>query len=357
MRIVITGATGNLGTALLRRLRRDGEQHEIVGVCRRPPGGGEPYDGVEWTSVDLADPGAEQALQPVMAGADAVVHLAWGFQPSRDIDYLDRVGIGGSRAVLQSAHAAGVRHLVHISSLGAYSPGPKDRKVDESWPTDGIDTLAYSRQKVAVERLLDEYERTNASGMQVARLRPALVVQRDAGSALLRYFLPFYVPASVLRHIPVLPVDRSLKIQVVHTRDVAEAIALVVEQRATGAFNVAGEPPVTRDDVAAVLGARPVHVPSQALRAIVDATWRARLQPVDPGWLDLAFTVPLMSTERARQVLGWRPTVEARSAVAEVIDGMADTAATASPAMRPRSVMEQALRLVTQGPVGNRKLP
>lgn len=357
MRIVITGASGNLGTALLRRLRGGGEQHDIVGICRRLPTGGEPYDGVQWTSIDLADPAAEQALRPVLVGADAVVHLAWGFQPSRDADYLERVGVGGTRAVLRAADAAGARHLVHISSLGAYSPGPHHRRVDESWPTDGIASLPYSRQKVAAERMLDDYERANPSGMPIARIRPALVLQREAGSALLRYFLPFYVPASVLRRIPVLPVDRRLITQVVHTGDVADAIARVIEQRATGAFNLAGEPPVTRDDIAAVLGARPVHLPLTLLRSAVDLTWRARLQPVDPGWVDLAFSVPLMDTTRATSELGWSPAVEARAAVAEVIEGMADTAATASPALRPRSILEQVRRLVRQGPIGNRPLP
>jgi len=52
MRVVITGASGNLGTALLRRLRADG--HELVGVSRRrPPPDVEPYAGVRWYPLDL----------------------------------------------------------------------------------------------------------------------------------------------------------------------------------------------------------------------------------------------------------------------------------------------------------------
>ena len=82
MRVVITGASGNVGTALLRRL---GPEHEVVGVCRRPPTGGPPYAGVAWHALDLAGPDVEAALRPLMRGADAVVHLAWGFQPSPDL--------------------------------------------------------------------------------------------------------------------------------------------------------------------------------------------------------------------------------------------------------------------------------
>ncbi|MDP9394764.1 MAG: NAD-dependent epimerase/dehydratase family protein, partial [Actinomycetota bacterium] len=151
MRIVVTGASGNLGTALLRRLAADDEAHDVVGIVRRPPQAGADYAGVEWHALDLADDDAAARLRGIVEGADAVVHLAWLFQPSRDIDYLRKATVGGSRAVLDAATEAGVGHLVHLSSLGAYSPGPKDRAVDESWPTGGSPTLPYSRHKVEVE--------------------------------------------------------------------------------------------------------------------------------------------------------------------------------------------------------------
>ena len=358
MRIVITGASGNLGTALLRRLAEDSEPHTVVGVVRRPPvDAGAPYDAVEWFSVDLADSGAQAALAPAMVGADAVVHLAWGFQPSHNIEYLDRLGLDGTRAVVQAADAAGVRHLVHLSSLGAYAPGPDAEPVDESWPTEGIDSLAYSLEKVAAERLLDEYEANSPAGMAVARIRPALVVQRDAGSALLRYGLPAYVPAGIVRYLPVLPVDRNLVIQVVHSDDVADALVRVLERRASGAFNLAADPPITRNDIAEVLGAKPLHLPKQVLRTATDLAWRARLQPLDPGWLDLAFAVPLMDSGRARRELDWTPRVSAREALAQTVGGMADAAGTSSPVLRPRAVLDQLARLVRFGPITERRLP
>src|SRR3954447_13606507 len=151
MRIVVTGLSGNIGTALLRRL---GGEHDLVGVVRRPPAGGEPYQLASWVALDLAADGAQGRLREVMEGADAVVHLAWGFQPSHVTEYLDRVGVGGTAAVLAAADAAGVALLVPVSSLGAYSPGPSPvpsagtdavsgaAGVDESWPTEGIESLA-----------------------------------------------------------------------------------------------------------------------------------------------------------------------------------------------------------------------
>jgi nucleoside-diphosphate-sugar epimerase len=353
VRIVITGASGNVGTALLRRLAGD---HELVGLCRRPPRGGAPYGAADWHALDLAAPGALDVLRPIVRGADAVVHLAWGFQPSRDVAYLDRVGIDGTRAVVDAVHAEDVPHLVHMSSVGAYSPGGHAR-VTEEWPTEGISSLAYSREKVAAERILDEREQHGPHRTVIARMRPGLIVQRDAGSALLRYGLPAFVPSGLLRHVPLLPVDRDLVVPIVHTDDVADAFARVLEQRATGPFNLAADPPVTRDLIAEVLGARAVHVPRGLLRAVAALAWQVGIQPLDPGWIDLAFAVPLLDAGRARRVLGWTPSTDARTALAQVVGGMADGASTGSSALRPRTVAAELAALVRRGNIATRLLP
>lgn len=359
MRIAVTGATGNVGTALLRRLTSDtagSTPHELVGIARRVPEPVPPYDAVRWQAIDLGEAGVAEQLGRALVDVDAVVHLAWGFQPSRDVDYLARTAVDGSAAVLAAAATAGAEQLVHLSSVGAYSPAPDKRRVDENWPTDGIPTLAYSRHKVAVERLLDTYE---ASGgpLKVARMRPGFIVQGAAASAVLRYALPPWVPAGLLRHLPLLPLDRRLEAPLVHSDDVADAIVRVLARRATGAFNLAAEPPVTRGDFAAALRARAVHVPAPAMRTAAALAWRARLQPLDPGWLDLAFSAPLLDTTRARTELGWEPTVDARAALRELVEGMGDAAGAPSAALRPRSVREQLARLVRSGPTGDRRLP
>src|SRR5687768_3325255 len=146
MRIVVVGATGNVGTSVLQTLISDSDVSEIVGIARRRPSF-EPTK-VRWLQADVAsDP-----LEPAFEGADAVIH------PARDERTMERVNVEGSARVFRAAAAAGVRKLVYASSIGAYSPGPKDQAVDESHPTDGIPTSYYSRHKVATERMLDQIE-------------------------------------------------------------------------------------------------------------------------------------------------------------------------------------------------------
>ena len=66
--------------------------------------------------------------------------------------------------------------------------------------------------------------------------------------------------------------------------------------------------------------ARLVPVPRQVLRGVVAATWNLGLQPLDPGWLDLAFSVPLLLSDRARGELGWTPTVDFKQLIEMMVD-------------------------------------
>jgi UDP-glucose 4-epimerase len=354
MRIVVTGATGNIGTAVLRRLAR--EDHELVGLARRVPdgpvAGGQP---AAWESLDLTRVTPEE-LARAFAGADAVVHLAWGFQPSHDLHYLRELGVGGTRRVVQAVAAARVPHLVHMSSVGAYSPRRDDTPVDESWPTDGVPTSRYSRHKAAAERILDE---AGAEGAvpTLTRLRPGIVGQRAAGSALLRYGLPGLVPARALGWLPVLPLDRRLAISVVHADDVADAVARVLDRGAGGAFNLAAEPPLTATDIARALGAPLVHVPSAVLRPAMSAAWQLRLQQVDTGWLDMAFALPLLDATRARTELGWSPTKDAVAVFREVVEGMRTAASGPTEVLRPRTVARAVGDALRHGHVGRRSRP
>jgi len=355
MRIVITGASGNVGTALLRALP---PEHDIVGVVRRPPPSQGVYERVDWRPLDLTSDDAPGHLRAVFDGADAVVHLAWGFQPTRDVAYLHRLGVGGTSAVLQAADACGVGQLVHMSSVGTYAAGRYGKRVDEAWPTTGIDTSPYSRDKSAAESVLNAYQQQRGdAAIPIARMRPGFILQRVAASGLMRYGLPGYVPMQLVPLLPILPLDEKLCIPVIHADDVASAVVLAIEHGATGPFNLAGEPPMGRDDVAKVLGARPVHIPSRVLGAAVDLTWRARLQHIDRGWLDLAFSVPLLDCARAGEQLGWQPKWTGPEAFTDFVEGVAQQAHTSSAPLRRRSLLDLLRRDLSDGLISSRRLP
>ncbi|WP_367882237.1 NAD-dependent epimerase/dehydratase family protein [Rathayibacter oskolensis] len=199
MRIAIVGATGNLGTVLLRRLQGEPSVEEIVGVARRAARPESPeYRGVRWAEVDVASSEAPRRLREAFAGMDAVVHLAWALQPSHDEPFQRLVDVGGTAAVLEAAAAAGVGQVAVASSVGAYSAAPKTIRVDESWPTGGLHTSTYSRHKAANERALDAFEAAHPE-VVVTRLRPGLVFQRGAATEIAGLFAGPRYPTRWLR--------------------------------------------------------------------------------------------------------------------------------------------------------------
>ena len=233
----------------------------------------------------------------------------------------------GSARVFEAVIAARVPTLIYASSVGAYSAGPKDRRVDEGWPTEGIPTSFYSRHKAEVERQLDRLGAEQPQ-LRIVRLRPGLIFKREAASEIRRLFLGPLVPGALLRSslVPVVPSVRRLRVQAVHSDDVAESYRAAVVSDCAGAFNIAAEPVMGPEALAGMLGARPVGVSSRVVRSLAAATYRARLQPAEPGWVDMGLGVPLMSTERARRKLGWSPRRTATEAISELADGMREGA-------------------------------
>ena len=316
MRVVVTGATGNVGSAVLRALGADPEVESVVGIARRIPS--LQLDKVIWRRADVTT----SMLEPFFEGADAVIHLAWAIQPSRDLDLLQEINVHGSRRVFEAAAAAEVDTIVYASSVGAYSPGPKDRHVDETWPTEGTATSFYARHKAEVESELDRFEARNPS-VRVVRLRPGLIFSQRAAIGIRRLFLGPLFPGWLARdRIPLIPDLDRLRFQAVHSDDVAEAYRLALHSGAQGAFNIAADPVLDPPTLARLLGGRPVRLSAAALRTAALATWKARLQPTPPGWVDMGLSVPLMSTARARTELGWTPQRTGEEALLDLLAGL-----------------------------------
>ncbi|HEV2874152.1 MAG TPA: NAD-dependent epimerase/dehydratase family protein [Thermoleophilaceae bacterium] len=345
----MVGATGNVGTSVLRALADDPEVESVLGLARRAPGMSFPK--TEWGQVDVAH---STDLAARFAGADAVVHLAWLIQPGRDRAALYAVNVEGSRRVFQATVDAGVPALVYASSVGAYAPGPKDRAVDESWPTTGIETSTYSRHKAAVERVLDRVEK-EAPSLRAVRLRPGLIFKRDAASGIRRLFAGPFLPTPLVRPglIPAVPDDPRLVFQAVHSLDVGEAYRLAVKGDARGAFNVAAEPVLDPPQLADMLGARRVRLPGRVLRAGAALSWRLRLQPSEPGWVDMALSVPVMDCTRAHEQLGWRPRRTSVEALRELLEGVRDGAGIDTPPLAPGTGGPMRIRELLTG-VGSR---
>src|SRR3954451_15119607 len=259
MKVAVTGASGNVGTALLRRLTAPtAGLAEVRGLARRRPPDLAPWSAVRWHLTDLGEAGTEEVLAEFLDGVDAVVHLAWALQPGRHPDQLRRVNVEAPRRVVRATAAAGAGQFVHLSSIGAYSPGAVGQKVSEDWPTTGIPSAQYSRDKSEAERVVRQVP-SRPPDTTLTVVRPTLVLQPEAGSEIGRYFLgPLLYglvrnTPSLLAHYLPLPLPQ-VGVAFVRAGDVADAVERILDRRAPGAFNLAAEPLLDASGIARTLG-------------------------------------------------------------------------------------------------------
>ena len=338
MRLVVTGGTGNVGTALLQRLRDAPEVTEVRAIAAsRAPEPIPPYDVASWSVYDLGAPASRQPLAELLRGATAVVHLAWDILGSGGRPAQRRSNVAATRQLLAATVEAGVPHLVHLSSVAAYAPEPtRQLQVSEDWPCTGVPGSAYSADKVAVEKLLDHAVAAYL-GLRVSRLRPPTILQPAAATELTHYLLGRLAPLVRNRWLRprLVPLPPGLRMQAVHSADVAELLWLVLASGSPGAYNVAAEPVLDAAQVAAILHVLRLPVPSPLLRTALDVTGRLGVHSLDGSWLDLLTRAPLVDTDRARRELGWRPAYRADQTLAAVRDAAIAGAGTGSPRLAP----------------------
>ncbi|WP_434441426.1 NAD-dependent epimerase/dehydratase family protein [Lentzea sp. E54] len=283
MKIVVTGGSGNVGTALRRHL------------------------AFEDADVDVR---ALSSLRDAFRGADVVVHLAWAIKPT-----IRETNVDGSEHVLAACAREEVGHLVIASSVAAYAPAERWSRVDESWAVTGIPGSSYSAHKARLEEMVSRYP------LPCTVIRPCGIGQASAAPQLRQWLLSRWLSPRLLPYLPI-PLWKDLRLQLVHSDDVARAIVEIVRRKALGAFNLAAEPVLTAPMIAERVGAGRLPVPYPVIEKLAGATARLRLQPLTPEWVRMADQAPLIRTTRAHEDLEWWPEHDARDVLREVVTAM-----------------------------------
>lgn len=342
LRVVVIGATGNVGTSLVEALSAEAGVSEIVGVARRPTELTYPK-----TTFRVADAAVDD-LREIVRGADVVVHLAWLFQPTHKPEVTWDNNVLGAIRLFEAVADEQVPALVYSSSVAAYSPGPSDRAVTEDWPTHGWPGAAYPREKAYLERWLDAFELRNPD-MRVVRMRPCFLFKRESATEQRRLFIGPLAPGRMLRRnlVPVVPLVADLNAQVLHTSDAAAAFTQAVIRPVRGAFNLSTMPPVDGPALAEFFAARGIRLPRRALRSAAWAAWHLRLAPASPGLLDTVVQLPLMDSTRASTELGWHPRYTPRQTLETFLGGLRDGAGMPTAPLAPDSARDRIHEMAT----------
>lgn len=335
--VAVTGANGLLGTRLVESLRRRGDVERVLALDLEVPGASAP--GVDARVVDVRDPG----IGEVLAGVDALVHLAFVVQPIRDEQAMHDVNVEGSRNVLRAAAEAGVRRLVVLSSATAYGAHPdNDVPLREDAPLRGNPELAYARHKVEVEQWLWPWAEGLAD-TSVAALRPSIVTGPGLDNVITRLLeTPPFV--TIRGHRPPL--------QFTHVEDVVAAIELLLDDESlTGAFNCAAEGWLSHDEFLSIVGVRTVDLPLEVAHQLAHRLWGLGVSPVPPGYLHYAMHPWVVAVDRLVEA-GWRPRHSNRDALAELAAEHRDHLAVGPVRVRRRDLRLGALAAAAVGVAG-----
>jgi UDP-glucose 4-epimerase len=309
--VMVTGGSGYLGSLVVSRLAAHGVP--VVTVDVRPPR--HRVDGVEHVTGDLRTADLTGILRE--HDVKAVVHLAAIVEPPRAMTEaeLEDIEVGGTRRVVDACVAAGVEHLTVTSSGAAYGFHPRNdgHLLTEDESTPGSDEFAYSRNKAAVERIVERSRRLNPS-LGILLLRPGTIIGAGTDNQITALFT-----------WPVLMTLRETDgpFVFVWDEDVAEIVVQGVLRRRTGTYNLAGDGVMTMRDIAAVEGKRLARIPASALRRALTVTHRLGIGRYGPEQVGFLLHRPVLDNARLRRDFPGLPSKTTREAYEVLRQGRA----------------------------------
>jgi predicted dehydrogenase/nucleoside-diphosphate-sugar epimerase len=310
---LVTGASGSLGKAVVKRLRELG--HEVRVMVRRIPE--RPVSGIEYAFGNLGDP---EAVDRAVAGAETVIHVGAAMKGG----WPEHLGgtVVGTQNVIDSCKKHGVKQLVHISSMSVIDWAGSVGKgvVDEAAALEprAEERGAYTRAKLEAE---NKVVAAAKDGLPCVILRPGQIF--GGGIALVNGAVARKAGAKWL----VLG-DGKLELPLVYIDDVVDAVIAAVDKKLTGGevIQLIDGEHLTQADVLTLTGATNGNV-LRVPRPIVFALGKlselplgalGRPSPIALYRLQSALARLTYDSSRAAELLGWRPRVGVREGIRRV---------------------------------------
>lgn len=309
-RVLVTGASGFLGSTLMDRLARTPDC-EALGLDVRQPRVPWEAPHVRFAQVDLRDASALDALVASFRPT-AVVHLASIVEPPPGMTRAEMraIDVGGTESVLRCCLAYEVRHLTVTTSGAAYGYHPDNPPwIDEDVPIRGNPEFAYSDHKRQIEELLARARGEHPELRQLV-LRPGTILGRTVGNQITALFArPAVLGVS----------GYDSPFVFIWDEDVCEIIVRGVLEEVVGCYNLAGDDAMSLREIAGALGKPYVSVPAWLLRAALRVLHPLGAVPYGPEQVMFLQHRPVLSNARLKRDFPYRPRYSSAEAFTELL--------------------------------------
>ncbi len=288
--VLVTGICGRLGRVFARLMHRQGR---VIGIDRRAFVG-RPKDIVHH-QFDLRRKKTRDVFRA--GGIKAVVHLGIMHDLRASSREHHTWNVVAFQKLLEYVAQYRVPKLVVLSSANVYGPSPENPQfLTEDAPLLGAQSFSEIRDLVEVDILAQSFFWKHPE-IETVVLRPCHILGtvRNAPSNYLRLARPL----TLLGFDPM--------VQVIHERDVADAMRLALAPGMKGIFNLKGPGEIPLSRIFRLLGKRPTPVPGAVLAPVLGQLWRYRLTSFPKPELDHIRYVCMVDDTRARQELGFSP--------------------------------------------------
>jgi UDP-glucose 4-epimerase len=261
-RVLVTGSSGEIGSALVHALLADPAIDHVVGIDLSPSSRASSADRFRFKSADIIDPCPSLLIEHSI---DTVIHTAYPVEPAHDPMRSRRTAVTGTRSILQSAQAAGVAAFLHLSSATVYGSHPENpQSLTETASLRPNRGFHYALDKLAAEKIVVEYRAAQAFST-LLMLRPCFVIGPGTANAFVHHLCRPIVP---------LPATQS-PMQFVHRDDLTRIILGLLRAGAQGTFNVGAPGSLTAQAMVHRLHGRSILVPDGLLTVLNTLAWHS----------------------------------------------------------------------------------
>ena len=295
LRVAVTGASGYIGSRLIRQLQSSENVEFVLAMDIRRPAV-DYSDRITFVHQDIGDPFPDLFARHRIG---SVVHLAYLLNPGRRREVSWRVNVTGTENVLDACAAADVRHILYLSSTSVYGAHPDNPDfLTEDHPVRPIPGFLYSEDKIESESRLAEFAARNPS-VTVTVLRGCPVLGPNSNNFISSAFLKPIIPSIA---------DADPDMQFLHEDDLVAILVACLDRMPSGTYNITGNGTIKWSEMAAKMDSRVVTLPYFAWYGLTSIAWRLRIQsdsrPCGLNFIRHRWTA---DTRKLSAELGFRP--------------------------------------------------